>query len=369
MSTPRFIRFIAISLAFGAIGCASPIGDDAIVGASEGLRVDRECLSDRLAASDADPATRDRLVAERPDCFVRDGDTRRDQRRHCADIRLLAERVSADPVNLRRLANAYPECFAGDRDDPADECGRLRLAASEARDPAEARRLVGAYLECIDDRTRPSDEPDRCVELRQNAARAFEAGDRRAFRFFSDAYDRCIDSGIRPEPVEPTCGELRQAAEAAQASGDEARYRFYTSEYLACIEGDEPVDTDCGELRVAAARAQAAGERVLFERYSNAYLECIDGSDEMTISCDVVLCAEGHHCVESDRGPHCLPNECTRVRDERTGEVTVRCPDDGDACPRVLAPVCGADGVTYDNDCLARVAGATPVTDGPCARR
>jgi hypothetical protein len=35
-------------------------------------------------------------------------------------------------------------------------------------------------------------------------------------------------------------------------------------------------------------------------------------------------------------------------------------------CPRILAPVCGCNGQTYDNSCLAEAAGVIKWTDGKC---
>ena len=36
------------------------------------------------------------------------------------------------------------------------------------------------------------------------------------------------------------------------------------------------------------------------------------------------------------------------------------------ACPTEVAPVCSCNGNTFDNECLARLAGETPASSGPC---
>ena len=36
-------------------------------------------------------------------------------------------------------------------------------------------------------------------------------------------------------------------------------------------------------------------------------------------------------------------------------------------CYEIYQPICGSDGITYSNDCKARVAGITEFTTGECS--
>lgn len=102
-----------------------------------------------------------------------------------------------------------------------------------------------------------------------------------------------------------------------------------------CPDVEDPVCGCDGVTYANACEAASAGIRVAAEG------ACGCGSNDD--------CAAGSYCAAASCGG---PGECT-VRPE--------------FCPRNIDPVCGCDGVTYNNACLAAAAGARVASSGMCA--
>jgi hypothetical protein len=102
--------------------------------------------------------------------------------------------------------------------------------------------------------------------------------------------------------------------------------------------------------------------------YSN---ECAAWSDGVNV-------AHQGMCTEPCAGEECRGACATNAQcaaDQFCARAPGHCKDDGvcrvrpDACTREYVPVCGCDGETYPNACVARSAGTSVAHAGPCGRR
>ena len=207
----------------------------------------------------------------------------------------------------------------------------------------------------------------------------------------------CFGGDPCPRPACP----FHCAAMDARGEGPcDAAFGFaWDGAACAPLSGCECVGTDCGRTfesaeACAAAYRECETDCAPQDAYGQGPCDAFFGYAWSGSSCVSISGCEcvGDDCdaiYESEEACLAAHDACARTCGGLLGEV---CPDsdwcdfpdeelrcgvaDGqgvcrprpDACPRIEAPVCGCDGQTYSNECLAHGAGVDVLSEGACDR-
>ncbi len=135
--------------------------------------------------------------------------------------------------------------------------------------------------------------------------------------------------------------ECKEGAYCATPTGECGAFGICTPKPEACIDLFDPVCGCDANTYGNGCEAAAAGVSVAHEG------ECEPPVKDCEANTD---CADGEYCAHPAGGCD-LPGKCTAKPD---------------ACPAILAPVCGCSGATYSNECHAAQQGESVAHDGPC---
>ena len=197
-----------------------------------------------------------------------------------------------------------------------------------------------------------------------------------------DAAGQCAERPeICTEEFAPVCGcDAETYTNACQAAS--AGTNVASEGECGVVEENCEDNGDCGRAQYCAFEGLSCGENTIGacqerpDACPNVFAP-VCGCDGRTYSNDCIAAAAGVN-VESEGECEVVEEGCEDNGDCGRGQF---CAFDGlscgentngesqerpDACPQIFAPVCGCDGRTYSNDCIAAAAGVNVESEGEC---
>ncbi len=176
------------------------------------------------------------------------------------------------------------------------------------------------------------------------------------------------------------------SAQDAVGEGSCAQLLGYKFDGDACrsVGGCECEGADCGEMYRSRERCERATgdcnrecgdpEAPVCDEYESIEpRECPEGTVYTVNECEP-MCVDPETCRPPDDSAECGPDNgcgadqwCDYPNNSCGGDGPGECTPQPSGCPGVYSPVCGCDGSTYGNECMAQASGVDIAHEGECS--